>query len=318
MPDPLAQPLEDERLRRLYATGLVDAPPSPRFDRITRLARRLLDADTAVLALLDRDREVFLSHAGRALVPRGRGRSWSTHVLDGQTKTVDDCRLDLAFHHHPDVVGRFGLRFVTINPIVTDSGHVLGALCILDAAPRQLDDEELDLLDDLVGMATTAIHINRAAEIDGVTGLHAQQGFLGIAEYALASGFRNQLSSTLVVLELHGLDGLHDHSPINLEEALAETSLLLTTCFRGSDVVGRLAPATFGVLLTGAGPGEVDIPLTRLEALVREANALRDGPWVLTFSVGYAGYDPSEHPCVEALIEDAQAAMYDIAIGQTA
>ncbi|HEV2149083.1 MAG TPA: hypothetical protein VGR37_16875, partial [Longimicrobiaceae bacterium] len=48
----------------LRGTGLLDAPPEEAFDRITRLAARVLRAPVALVALLDGDRLVVKSAVG--------------------------------------------------------------------------------------------------------------------------------------------------------------------------------------------------------------------------------------------------------------
>jgi diguanylate cyclase (GGDEF)-like protein len=311
-------PNESHRLHRLHATGLVGSPSQERFERVTRLARRLFDVDSATLALLDQDREVHLAHAGRILVERSRERSFSQHVLDGATVLVEDTQLDLRFREHPDARGRRGIRFLALGPIASAEGLVLGALVLADDSPRTLDDDELALFADLVAMATTEVCQPSSSDLDPLTGLRTQHAFSAVADFALASGFRNRLPSTLLLLDLDDLDTLRAaHGTVAASEAVVEASLLLLACFRGSDVLGHLEPQRFAVLLTGATPEQIDIPLARLEAIVVEANAVRDVPWTISFSVGFAGYEPSEHPYIDTLVDDALSAMYDIRIGAT-
>src|SRR5215207_9618076 len=52
------------RLAALAATGLLDSPPAEVFDRLTRLAARLLRAPMAALSLLDDRRQFFMSQCG--------------------------------------------------------------------------------------------------------------------------------------------------------------------------------------------------------------------------------------------------------------
>src|SRR3712207_3739378 len=44
---------DPRRLAALRATGLLDTPPEPSFDRIVALARRVLGASAAVVSLLE-------------------------------------------------------------------------------------------------------------------------------------------------------------------------------------------------------------------------------------------------------------------------
>ncbi|MDU3126386.1 MAG: histidine kinase, partial [Bradyrhizobium sp.] len=53
-----------DRLAALLQTELLDSPPEPGFDRVTRLATRLLAAPASIIALVDRDRQFFKSSVG--------------------------------------------------------------------------------------------------------------------------------------------------------------------------------------------------------------------------------------------------------------
>ncbi|MBE0631850.1 MAG: GGDEF domain-containing protein, partial [Burkholderia vietnamiensis] len=55
---------ETARLATLHSLSILDTPPEERFDRITRLARRLFDVPIAVVSLVDEDRQWFKSHPG--------------------------------------------------------------------------------------------------------------------------------------------------------------------------------------------------------------------------------------------------------------
>lgn len=59
---------EEARLNALRHLGLLDTPPSDSFDRITRLASRLLGAPVSTISLTDRDRQWFKSRVGVDLV----------------------------------------------------------------------------------------------------------------------------------------------------------------------------------------------------------------------------------------------------------
>src|SRR6185503_12824186 len=50
-------PDEPARLRTLHELGLLDTPPEERFDRLTRLARRVFDVPMALVTLVDAERQ---------------------------------------------------------------------------------------------------------------------------------------------------------------------------------------------------------------------------------------------------------------------
>jgi hypothetical protein len=55
---------EQGRLDALHATGLLDSDISPSFDRLARLASRVLHAPVALVSLVDADRQFFKSCLG--------------------------------------------------------------------------------------------------------------------------------------------------------------------------------------------------------------------------------------------------------------
>lgn len=44
---------EGQRLKALHALDILDTPPEERFDRLTRVARRLFDTPIALMSLVD-------------------------------------------------------------------------------------------------------------------------------------------------------------------------------------------------------------------------------------------------------------------------
>src|SRR5688500_7589031 len=64
MPAAPLPPDELDRLSMLDALHLLDTPPEPVFDRVTRLASRMLDVPMALFSLVDADRQWFKSRVG--------------------------------------------------------------------------------------------------------------------------------------------------------------------------------------------------------------------------------------------------------------
>ena len=57
---------EARRLAALRELGVLDTPPEERFDRVTRLARRLFSVPIALVSLVDSERQWFKSIQGLA------------------------------------------------------------------------------------------------------------------------------------------------------------------------------------------------------------------------------------------------------------
>lgn len=62
--EPAVPPDEANRLAALRGLNILDTPAEERFDRLTRLAQRLLDVPIAVVSLVDSNRQWFKSCLG--------------------------------------------------------------------------------------------------------------------------------------------------------------------------------------------------------------------------------------------------------------
>src|SRR5476651_819743 len=98
MPAAPLPPNEAQRLEALRALNLLDTPPEERFDRITRLAARVLNVPTVLLVLVDKDRLFFKSRYGtdKTEVPR-EGTFCEAAILENKQFVVPDAKLDPRF-----------------------------------------------------------------------------------------------------------------------------------------------------------------------------------------------------------------------------
>jgi GAF domain-containing protein len=88
-------PNESQRLTALYGLHLLDTPPEERFDRITRLATRILNVPISNVSLIDRDRQFNKSHQGSDMQELPREHSFCAHsILAERPFVVPDARID--------------------------------------------------------------------------------------------------------------------------------------------------------------------------------------------------------------------------------
>jgi PAS domain S-box-containing protein len=145
---------ESQRLAALYGLRLLDTPSDERFDRVTRLATRLLNVPISTVSLIDRDRQFNLSHRGWDLKEQPRASSFCAHAIEKkQQLVVPDTRADPRFANNPYVTGEPHVRFYAGEPLATPDGSLVGALCIFDHKPRVPSDEDLQVLHDLAHFA---------------------------------------------------------------------------------------------------------------------------------------------------------------------
>jgi EAL domain-containing protein (putative c-di-GMP-specific phosphodiesterase class I) len=161
------------RLAALRGTGLLDAAREQTFDRLTRLASRMLGVPVSVLTLVDEDRQFFLSERGvSAELAQARetplSHSFCQHVVNRSAPlVVGDARTD------PLVAGNLAVCDLDVIayagvPLRLSDGHVLGAFCAIEPAPRAWSAGDLELLQDLAELAVDAIEARQALAHGGV------------------------------------------------------------------------------------------------------------------------------------------------------
>lgn len=165
---------EEARQNALRDLRLLDTPPSESFDRITRIASRLLDAPVSTISLTDRDRQWFKSRVGISHAEIPREQAPCNYAIRSEAVfVVHDLLEDERFESSP--LAQAGIRFYAGAPLITRAGYGLGTLCIVDDKPRALSDEDGKLLKDLAGMVMSQIELqNTVGRVDATTG-HANQ-----------------------------------------------------------------------------------------------------------------------------------------------
>ena len=151
---PIKPANEAVRIQALHGLNVLDSAPEERFDRLTRLAKRLFNVPIALVTLVDKDRQWFKSCVGLDVNETPRDVSFCGHaILQDELLLVPDAKQDKRFHDNPLVTGEPNIRFYAGYPLTVPNGNKMGTLCLIDTKPRELDDEERGLLRDLAGMA---------------------------------------------------------------------------------------------------------------------------------------------------------------------
>ncbi len=100
---------EEARLNALRDLNLLDTSPSDSFDRLTRLASKLLDAPVSTISLTDRDRQWFKSKVGVDITEIPREQAPCSYAIgDNGIFVVPDLQADPRFIGSP--LARAGIR----------------------------------------------------------------------------------------------------------------------------------------------------------------------------------------------------------------
>ncbi len=155
---------DPRRLNTLKSLMLMDTPTEQIFDRLTRLASRLVNAPVSLVSLVDGDRQWFKSAVGlpepwASQRQTPLSHSFCQHVVNSQSplvvndaRRVDFLKTNLAITDL-SVIGYLGM------PLTTSDGHTLGSFCVIDDQPRQWTDNEIEILEDLAATAISLIEM---------------------------------------------------------------------------------------------------------------------------------------------------------------
>ena len=142
---------EDDRLAAVKSLDLLDSPPDQVLDDLVGLAAAICGTPTALLTMLDADRQWFKSRVGLDLIETPREQAFCAHAIlhPDRIMEIPDTWSDIRFATNPLVTGEPHIRFYAGAPLVTDDGHALGTLCVIDSVSRRLtatQSQSLNLL----------------------------------------------------------------------------------------------------------------------------------------------------------------------------
>jgi GAF domain-containing protein len=157
------------RLEALRATGLLDSPPEPGFDRHARLAAQMMNAPVALVSLVDEDRQFFKSCLGVA-EPWATDRatplshSFCQHAVAAREPlVVTDAREHPVLRENPAIRDMGAIAYAGV-PLIDPEGYALGTLCVIDSRPRQWSTYQVELLGDLAASVVSEITLAWVAQ----------------------------------------------------------------------------------------------------------------------------------------------------------
>jgi hypothetical protein len=142
------------------------------LDRIVQLTARIFDVPMVAVNILRGDIQV--TAAGLGAIVTGlvtpREESFCDHTIrTPDPLVVADARADSRFAENPSVIGDPNIRFYAGQPLAAPTGERIGALCLVDDRPRDLTDDQIDLLRELADWVERELamqdELDQAAEV---------------------------------------------------------------------------------------------------------------------------------------------------------
>jgi PAS domain S-box-containing protein len=156
---------ENLRLAALDRCGILDTPPDPHFDRITRLAAQFFDAPMATISFVAHDRSWFKCTHGFQQIQLARSASFCSHTIGcPEALVIPDATADERFAGLAHVAGDPRVRFYAGVPVVTAEGFAVGAVAVMDTRPRgPLSESEICALRDFSALISRELNTRSSA-----------------------------------------------------------------------------------------------------------------------------------------------------------
>jgi len=180
----------------------------------------------------------------------------------------------------------------------------------------QLQREHLQLLADKLYEKNLELEkanerLSNLSLTDELTGLNNRRGFMVLANGLLKFARRANHPICLLYIDMDSLKHINDTlGHAHGDSALTHFAHILTETFRDSDVIARMGGDEFAILTIEATEGSLAAIQARLQSNVDSHNLISVRGYALSFSLGIIRVDLNSTLTVEALLSQADEAMY--------
>jgi diguanylate cyclase (GGDEF)-like protein len=297
-------PDEETRLEALRSLGVLDTAPEQRFDRLTRMAKRMFGVPIALVSLVDENRQWFKSCVGLSATETPRDISFCGHaILGNEVFVIPDATRDARFADNPLVLNDPKIRFYAGCPLRSLNDSKLGTLCIIDRKARTFSEEDIDALKDLAAMVERELAAVQLATLDELTNITNRRGFMLLAQHSLNLCARQRIPVSLVFLDLNKFKPINDtFGHAEGDKALLAFVEQMKNILRDSDLFARL---------TNTSAMLAEDVIARFRRALDQYNQQAGRGYDIAFSYGIVEFDPAKHDSVAALLAAGDALMYE-------
>ena len=304
---------EGARLETLRSLNILDTASEERFDRLTRMAKRMFGVPIALVSLVDENRQWFKSCAGLDASETPRDISFCGHaILGNEVFIIPDATKDERFADNPLVLNEPNVRFYAGCPLRYLNGSRLGTLCIIDRKPRSLSEEDLQTLKDLASMVERELAAIQLATVDELTNITNRRGFMFLAQHSLSLCARQNIPASLVFFDLNNFKQVNDKfGHAEGDRALIAFAIQMKNSFRVSDLYARLGGDEFVALLTNTSKNLAEEVVAKFLQSLKKYNQEANREYDISVSYGIVEFNYDKHDTVDALLADGDSLMYE-------
>lgn len=205
---------ENERLNALLNYKILDTLPEKDFDDITAIASEICQTPISLISLIDDKRQWFKSDHGLGASETEKEYSFCAHAINTPIEPfiIPDATKDNRFKENPFVIGEPNVTFYAGVPLVTNEGHALGTLCVIDNKPKEIQPNQIKALQALSRQVVSLLEIRKTkAEIEAQkkefeafhkTELEERENRIKKFSFTTSHELRHELSKVLSFVEL--------------------------------------------------------------------------------------------------------------------
>jgi diguanylate cyclase (GGDEF)-like protein len=302
------------RLEMLRSLDILDTLPEERFDRLTRMAKRMFGVPIAVVSLVDENRVWLKSWLDLVEASEtSRDVSFCGHaILGNEAFIIPNTLEDRRFADNPFVLSDPGIRFYAGCPLAVN-GYKLGMLCIVDLTPRNFCTEDIEALKDLASMVESELAAVQLATMDELTNISNRRGFMVLAQHSLNFCVRQKIPAALIFLDLDKFKPINDKfGHAEGDAALIAFAKQMKSTFRDSDLFGRLGGDEFVVLLGGTSKQQAEDVIEKFRHSLKKYNQEENRGYDVSFSYGIVEFNPEKNCAIEELLAVGDSLMYEV------
>lgn len=284
------------RLKALRALDILDSAPEERFDRIIRLAQRIVQVPACTFSLMDQHRIWYKSKVGMPLNEIMRkGSLCELAIAHNGSYCINDTLLHPDTCHNTLVVSAPFIRFYAGHVIAAPNGVVIGSLCFIDFTPRQLSVSQQQALTDLAAMVEEELTTNQRNSLDPLTKLKNRTGFDKRAQSLIKLSQRQQLPLQLVNIKLcfASLE-LADSFNLFHDRALKDVAQLIKKAFAGADLIARIEENSFNVLFLAQDDSLLSMAIASFHSLMANRSGSKNTTANLQYTLSELHYPQGE------------------------
>ena len=153
------------RLNALKAYHILDTLPEQSYDDIAAIAAQICDSPIALISLIDDKRQWIKAKSG---IPDGitelpKELSCCAHTVqnNGEIFEIPDADQDERFLENPLCINEPYIKFYTGAPLITNEGHIIGTICVIDHKPKTLSLAQKNTLEALARQVMALLELRK-------------------------------------------------------------------------------------------------------------------------------------------------------------